>query len=82
EGASNDGAMPPGSAEGVNGFSKTGYGGPCPPEGKPHRYIFLLYALDTNLKLPSGATREQVQSAMRSHIVATGRLVGRYGRSE
>lgn len=82
EGASNDGAMPSGSAEGVNGFRKTGYGGPCPPGGKPHHYIFLLYALDTDLRLPAGATREQVQSAMRSHIVATGRLVGTYGRSE
>lgn len=82
EGASNDGEMPPGSAEGVNGFRKMGYGGPCPPGGKPHRYIFLLYALDTNLGLPAGATREQVQSAMRSHIVATGKLTGTYGRGE
>ncbi|MGH9588896.1 MAG: YbhB/YbcL family Raf kinase inhibitor-like protein, partial [Terracidiphilus sp.] len=82
EGASNDGAMPPGSAEGLNGFRKMGYGGPCPPEGKPHHYLFLLYALDTNLRLPAGATREQVQSAMRSHIVATGGLAGTYGRSQ
>lgn len=82
EGASNGGAMPPGSAEGVNGFRRMGYGGPCPPGGKPHHYIFLLYALDANLGLRAGATREQVQSAMRSHIVATGRLVGTYGRNE
>lgn len=82
EGASNEGAMPHGSAEGVNGFRRTGYGGPCPPGGKPHHYIFLLYALDTNPGLPAGATREQVESAMRSHIVATGRLVGTYGRDQ
>lgn len=82
EGASSDGAMPKGSAEGVNGFRNTGYGGPCPPGGKPHHYIFLLYALDTDLRLPAGATREQVQTAMRSHVVATGRLVATYGRSE
>lgn len=82
EGASNNGAMPSGSVEGVNGFRRMGYGGPCPPGGKPHHYVFLLYALDTNLGLPAGATREQVQSAMRGHIVATGRLVGSYGRGE
>lgn len=82
EGASNGGAMPSGSAEGVNGFRRMGYGGPCPPGGKAHHYIFLLYALDTNLGLRAGATREQVQSAMQSHIVATGRLVGTYGRNE
>lgn len=81
EGASNDGAMPRGATEGVNGFHKKGYGGPCPPGGKPHRYIFLLYALDTDLGLPAGATRQQVESAMRSHIVATGRLMGTYGRN-
>lgn len=82
EGASNDGAMPNGAFEGVNGFRKTGYGGPCPPGGKPHRYIFLLYALDKKLGLAAGETRQQVESAMRSHIVASGRLIGTYGRGE
>lgn len=82
EGASSGGTMPHGAAEGVNGFRKAGYGGPCPPAGKPHRYIFLLYALDQNLGLAAGATRDQVESAMRSHIVASGRLVGTYGRGE
>lgn len=82
EGASSDGAMPNGAMEGVNGFRRTGYGGPCPPAGKAHRYIFLLYALDTKLGLGAGAAREQVESAMRSHIVASGRLIGTYGRGE
>lgn len=81
EGAS-PGAMPHGSAEGVNGFRRMGYGGPCPPAGKPHRYIFLLYALDAELGLAPGARREQVESAMRSHIVASGKLVGTYERGE
>ena len=82
EGASNHGAMPGGAAEGVNGFQRMGYGGPCPPVGKPHRYVFLLYALDTTLGLPAGATRSQLESAMRSHIVATGRLTGKYRRGQ
>ncbi len=78
EGASSDGVMPRGSSEGKNGFRRMGYGSPCPPPGKPHHYIFLLYALDDDLGLPAGATRDQLESAMRSHIVATGRLVGIY----
>jgi Raf kinase inhibitor-like YbhB/YbcL family protein len=82
EGASTDGAMPSGAVEGVNGFRRMGYGGPCPPPGKPHRYVFLLYALDTNLGLAAGARREQVESAMRSHIVASGKLIGTYARGE
>jgi Raf kinase inhibitor-like YbhB/YbcL family protein len=82
EGASTGGAMPKGAMEGMNGFRKMGYGGPCPPAGKPHRYIFLLYALDESLGLGAGASREQVESAMRSHIVASGKLTGTYGRGE
>ncbi|HEV2134864.1 MAG TPA: YbhB/YbcL family Raf kinase inhibitor-like protein [Terracidiphilus sp.] len=82
EGASTDGAMPKGAVEGMNGFRRMGYGGPCPPAGKPHRYIFLLYALDESLGLTAGATREQVESAMRSHIVASGKLTGTYSRGE
>lgn len=80
EGASNQGSMPAGSAEGMNGFGRTGYGGPCPPHGKPHHYVLLFYALNADLSLPAGATREQLEAAMRSHIVATGRLTGTYQR--
>ena len=39
-------ALPPGTREGINDWKRTGYGGPCPPQGdKPHRYIFTVYAL-------------------------------------
>jgi Raf kinase inhibitor-like YbhB/YbcL family protein len=44
-GASPGGAMPPGAAELTNGFGKPGYGGPCPPAGAPHHYVFTVYAL-------------------------------------
>jgi Raf kinase inhibitor-like YbhB/YbcL family protein len=80
EGASNDGAMPAGSAEGMNGFGRTGYGGPCPPHGKAHHYVLQLYALNADPGLPAGASREQLEAAMRSHIVASGRLTGTYQR--
>ena len=42
-------SVPPGSIEGLNGREKTGYTGPCPPDGKPHRYFFKLYALNSRL---------------------------------
>jgi Raf kinase inhibitor-like YbhB/YbcL family protein len=45
-----------GALQGRNDFRKIGYGGPCPPRGKPHRYYFKLYALDTKLNLKAGAT--------------------------
>ncbi len=81
EGASTDGAMPTGSAEGMNDFRKLGYGGPCPPPGKLHRYMFLIYALNAHLDLPAGATRKQLESAMHRHVIAQGRLRGIYERA-
>lgn len=64
---------------GKNDFGRLGYGGPCPPSGT-HRYYFKLYALDTELDLDIGATRAQVEEAMQGHILAEGRLMGRYSR--
>lgn len=69
-----------GSRQGKTDFGKTGYGGPCPPAGKPHRYIFTLYALDTSVEVDAGAPRSQVESAMHSHILAKAQLTARYGR--
>lgn len=73
--------MPAGGAkQGKNDFGKIGYGGPAPPPGKPHRYYFKLYALDTLLDLAPGATKDQLLAAMKGHLLAEGQLVGRYGR--
>jgi Raf kinase inhibitor-like YbhB/YbcL family protein len=69
-----------GSRQGQNDFGKTGYGGPCPPPGKAHRYFFKLYALDTKLNLPSSSTKKDVERAMQSHVLAQGEYVGRYSR--
>ncbi|HXK94902.1 MAG TPA: YbhB/YbcL family Raf kinase inhibitor-like protein [bacterium] len=69
-----------GAAQGTNDFRKLGYGGPCPPGGT-HRYYFKLYALDTKLDLQPGATKPQVEKAMRGHILAQGQLMGKYKRS-
>jgi hypothetical protein len=63
----------------LNSFRKIGYGGPCPPPGHgPHRYFFKIYALDGELKLPAKATKFQVESAMKGHILAETQLVGTY----
>jgi hypothetical protein len=66
--------------QGKNDFGKTGYGGPCPPRGKPHRYFFKLYALDTALNLKAGASKAEVENAMRGHILGQGQLMGTYSR--
>jgi Raf kinase inhibitor-like YbhB/YbcL family protein len=65
---------------GVDSFSRTGYFGPCPPPGAPHRYFFRLYALDVKLSLPTGATKDEVLAAMEKHVLAEAELMGHYGR--
>jgi Raf kinase inhibitor-like YbhB/YbcL family protein len=80
EGLSKAASLPNGAKQGVNDFGRTGYGGPCPPPGKPHRYFFKLYALDAPIGLKSGATKKEVESAMAKHVLAQCQLMGLYRR--
>jgi Raf kinase inhibitor-like YbhB/YbcL family protein len=74
------GQLPDGALQGRNDFGEIGYGGPCPPPGAPHHYIFTLYALDAKLNLPVGEKRAQVEAAMQGHILANGKLIGIFQR--
>jgi Raf kinase inhibitor-like YbhB/YbcL family protein len=76
-----DNPLPKGALQGINDFGTTTYGGPCPPSGT-HRYFFKLYALDRVLELPKGATKAQVESAMKGHILAQAELIGHYHRQQ
>ena len=68
----------PGGVGGNNSLSQTGYMGPCPPGGT-HRYYFRLYALDVpSLNLKAGASRGEVETAMKNHIIGTADVMGRY----
>ena len=71
---------PAGAKHGLNDFRRLGYGGPCPPPGKPHRYFFKLYALDTVLDLKPGLTKRDVERAMEKHVLAQAQLMGTYKR--
>ncbi len=67
---------------GKNDFGRASYGGPCPPRGHgPHRYLFTFYALDiASLKLKAGASRREVESTLRGHVLAQAQYLGRYER--
>ena len=69
-----------GACQGRNDFRHIGYRGPCPPPGKPHRYFFKVYALDAMLNLKTGAKRDELEGAMKGHVLAKGELMGKYGR--
>jgi Raf kinase inhibitor-like YbhB/YbcL family protein len=66
--------------QGVNHYGELRYRGPCPPPGNPHHYRFKVYALDRLLELSDGATKSQLEAAMKGHILAQGELVGIYQR--
>ena len=66
--------------EGLNSGGERGYSGPCPPRGKPHRYIFRIAALDSLLELDAGSTKRDLERAMQGHIIAEGRLTGIFSR--
>ncbi len=66
--------------QGVNDFGRIGYNGPCPPRGKPHRYYFKVYALDTVLSLEPGAGKKELEKAMEGHVIQFGEVMGMYWR--
>ena len=68
---------------GANGAGNNAYTGPCPPpqyEPSEHRYVFTLYALDSLLALPAGASKKEVKAAMQGHILDQTQLTGKYKR--
>ncbi len=74
-----EGVVPPGVELGTNDFERVEYGGPCPPSGT-HRYFFKVYALDTELTLSRGASKEQLIEAMDGHTLGQAELMGVYSR--
>lgn len=80
EGMPHDKILSDGSMQGMTDFGQTGYGGPCPPPGKPHRYYFKVYALDSRIDLAPGASKKQLEGEIVGHILAKGEIVGIYKR--
>ena len=63
--------------EGKTDFGEIGYGGPAPPD-KRHTYIFKAYALDTELELKEGFSKQDLENAMKGHILAEAKLTGTF----
>ena len=80
EGLPKDETLADGTRQGKNDFKRIGYNGPCPPPGKPHRYFFKLYALGSKLEVKAGASRSELESAMKGHVLGQAEVMGKYGR--
>jgi Raf kinase inhibitor-like YbhB/YbcL family protein len=74
------GSVPEGAREGATNFGRNGYGGPCPPAGPAHRYIFTLLAVSEPLGLEPGASIEDVESAAADVTLATAELKTSFSR--
>jgi Raf kinase inhibitor-like YbhB/YbcL family protein len=73
--------LPSGAVQGKTDFGTSGYGGPCPPPGKPHHYYLRLYALKVpKLDVPADATAALVGFNVSANTLAKAQLLGMYGR--
>jgi len=68
-------SVPAGAVQGVNSGKENKYYGPCPPYGT-HRYRFIVYALDTAIKIPETSRRRELEAAMSGRVLAEATLTG------
>ena len=81
KGAAAGTGLPAGAIQGRNDYSITSYGGPCPPPGKPHHYIFTVFALDTNkIDIDQNTSPAVIGFNANGHALAKATLTGLYGR--
>ena len=83
--AENAGASEPelagGGRHAYNDFLKRSYGGPCPPEGPPHRYRFTLFAINLPAIDDAGTpmTWRKLRFVIKGHVLAQASLTGLRG---
>lgn len=70
-------SVPESAVQGINDSRQIGYDGPSPPSGT-HRYFFKIFALDTLLSLREGSRREELENAMKGHVLDKAELIGLY----
>jgi Raf kinase inhibitor-like YbhB/YbcL family protein len=73
--------MPAPAVQGRTDFGTPGYGGPCPPPGKPHHYNFRIYALKVpKLEVPADASPAMIAFNVHANELGHAELTGLYGR--
>jgi Raf kinase inhibitor-like YbhB/YbcL family protein len=76
-----DGSVDNGGHAGRNSAGEIGWTAPCPPEGDDaHRYVWSVYALRDPSRIDAGANPDEVASALREGVLASGTITARYGR--
>jgi hypothetical protein len=73
--------LPRGAVEGRTDYGSAGYGGPAPPPGKPHRYIFTLYALKVDhIDVNESSSGAMAGFMTRMNALDSASLTAHYGR--
>ncbi len=81
KGAGSGAGLPAGAIQAPNDFGGSGYGGPCPPKGRPHHYLITVYALDVDkLAIDANASPAAAGFNVHGHTLAKATLIGLYGR--
>jgi Raf kinase inhibitor-like YbhB/YbcL family protein len=68
-----------GSSQGMNTAREIGYMGPCPPKGV-HRYFLKVYGLEAPLDLRAGASKKDLETAMKEKVLQYGEAMATYAR--
>ena len=81
-GAASASTLPAGAVTGRHDYGSRDFGGACPPPNtKPHRYIFTVYALKVDkLDLPADASPALIGYNLLANQIASAKLVAKYGR--
>jgi Raf kinase inhibitor-like YbhB/YbcL family protein len=82
-GAGDGSGLPDEAKQARTDFGSPGYGGACPPPGKPHRYIFTVYALKLEkLDVPEDATPALIGFMTHANSLGSAKMTVKYGRSK
>jgi Raf kinase inhibitor-like YbhB/YbcL family protein len=80
-GSINKKLLPPGIIQSINDYGDYGYGGPCPPPGKAHRYFISVYALNVeSLGMKKNSPPDKVYEQILKHSIGKTEIMSTYGR--
>jgi Raf kinase inhibitor-like YbhB/YbcL family protein len=74
------GSVPPSAVQAFNSFGDIGYGGPCPPPGETHTYLFTIYALPEPLGLAENLDTQLAVDLIRQAAIYPAFLTTEYTR--
>lgn len=82
EGVKPGNGLPEGAVQIENDFGMVDYGGPAPPPGAPHRYIFTIYALKVDhLSVSPRMKPVAVKKLIEQEAIASATLTGKFGKT-